>query len=188
MIVVDPPLMPLTVVDARALVAPWGIKMFAGHSVAIDGLLLASVMDTPPAGATVPNDTGKLTVSPAAIVRLGGRTIFPGPDPDGAALTLAVALAMFDVLAVIVTNPVPTPVTGTDTVALPAPKLTVAGTVTTVGSLDFRLTASAAVAGTDRLSVRFCVMPSVTVRLPGQKLIVVTVPPPVTCTWVLAVA
>lgn len=176
-------------VDARALVAPCGMETFEGHAVAIEGLLLASVMDTPPAGAAVANATGKLTVPPSATVRLAGRSIPPAADADIVAVTLAVALGIFDVLAVIVTSPAPTPVTGTATLVLPVPKLTVAGTVATVGLLEFRLTVSAAVAGTDRFSVRFCAAPSLTVRLPGQKLIVVAVlAPDSICTGELAVA
>ena len=96
---------------------------------------------------------------------------------------------MFVALAVIVTDPAATPVTGTDTVVVPVPKLTVAGVVATLTLLELRLMASPAGAGADRFSVRFCVAVPLIVRLPGEKLIVVVVlvPPPVTCTWVLAV-
>ncbi len=103
-------------------------------------------------------------------------------------VTLAVALAMFGALAVIVTAPAATPVTGTDTLVVPVPKLTVAGTVATVVSLELRFTVSPAGAGADRFSVRFCVALPLIVRLPGEKLIVVggAATPLVTCTWVLA--
>lgn len=186
---VDPPLIPLTVAEARPLVAPCGMETLAGHTVAMEGLLLASVMETPPAGATAANVTGKLTEPPAAIVTVAGTTMPPDVDIVWVAVTLAVALAMFGALAVIVTSPAPTPVTGTDALVLPAAKLTVAGTVATVGSVELRLAVSGAAAGAERFSVRFCVVPSLTVRLPGQKLIVVALlPPDVTCTWELAVA
>lgn len=155
---------------------PPDTKSVDGNTVAMEGLLVASVMKTPPAGAAVPNATGKLTVSPGATVTLAGRT---NPGTVGiVTVTVAVALAMPGALAVIDTNPAPTPVTGTDTAVAPGAKLTTAGTVAMVGSLQLRLTANAAAAGAERLSVRFCVVVSLTVRLPGQKLIVVAVVAP----------
>jgi hypothetical protein len=95
---------------------------------------------------------------------------------------LAVALAMFGVLAVMLTEPAATPVTGTATLVAPTPTVTVAGVVATVGSLDVRVTANPAEAGTDRFKVRFWVEAGVIVRLAGQKLIevAVVVPPEVT--------
>lgn len=96
-------------------------------------------------------------------------------------------LARFGALAVRVTDPAPTPVTGTDTLAAPVPRLTSEGTVATVVLLELRVTTKPAGAGADRFSVRFCIVPWESDRLPGQKLIVVAVPPDVTCTWVLAV-
>jgi hypothetical protein len=64
-----------------------------------------------------------------------------------------------------------------------APKLTVAGAVATPGLLELRLIVRPPVgAGADRMSVRFCVVVPLIVRLPGEKLIVVLVPPVVTCT------
>ncbi len=187
-IVADPALLPVTAGATRgALVAPSGMEKSGGHTIAIEELLLASVMGTPPAGAEVPNATGKLTVSPGAKVTFPGRII--PPDAGCVTVTLAVALAMFVALAVIVTDPADTPVTGTDTVAMPVPKLTVAGTVATVAELELRLTTSPAGAGADRFSVRFCVADPLIVRLPGQKLIVVAVVPPdvtSTCPWAVA--
>ena len=70
-------------------------------------------------------------------------------------VTPAVVLAMFIALAVIVTDPADTPVTGTETLAAPAATLTIAGTVATAALLVLRLTVSAAVAGVDKFSVRF---------------------------------
>jgi hypothetical protein len=176
-IVADPALLPVTIVTTRgAVTVPSDTKSVDGNTVAIEGLLVARVMNTPPAGAAVPNPTGKFTVSPGATVALAGRTI---PGTAGiVTVTVAVALAMLGALAVIDTSPAPTPVTGTDTVVAPVPKLTAAGTVATVGSLEVRVTASPAGAGAERLSVRFCVVLSLTVRLPGQKLIVVAVVAP----------
>jgi hypothetical protein len=104
-------------------------------------------------------------------------------------VTLAAALARFGALAVIVTDPADTLVTGTATLVAPAPKLTVAGAVATLRLLELRLTASTDGAGADRFSVRFCIAVPLIVRLPGEKLIVVlvVVTPPVTCTWAVAV-
>jgi hypothetical protein len=103
-------------------------------------------------------------------------------------VTLAVVLGMLPALAVIVADPAATPVTGTETVVAPVPKVTVAGTVATLVLLELRLTASPAAAGADKVRVRFCVAVPEIVR-PPEKLIVVgvTVPPPVTCTVALAV-
>ena len=94
---------------------------------------------------------------------------------------------MFSALAMIVTDPADTPVTGTDTLVATVGTLTAAGTVATAGLVELRLTVSAAVAGTDRFSVRFCVAEPLIVRPAGEKLIVVAVTLPVTCTWDLAV-
>jgi hypothetical protein len=54
----DPAATPVTVIVARVLVAPSGMVKVLGNTVAIEVLLLASVMDTPPAGAPAPNVTG----------------------------------------------------------------------------------------------------------------------------------
>jgi hypothetical protein len=172
-------------VDAPALVAPCGMETLAGHTVATEGLLLASVMDTPPVGAAVPNVTGKLAVLPDTNVTLTGNRM----PPAAACATIAVAVALpkLDALAVIVTDPADTPLTGTDTLVLPVPKLTVAGTVATDALLELRLTVSAAAGVADRFSVRFCVAEPLIVRLAGEKFIVVAVTLPVTCTWELAV-
>src|SRR5271154_141162 len=74
-------------------------------------------------------------------------------------LTVAVALGRFGavVLAVIVAVPGNTPVTGTFTVVALAAKVTVAGTVATVASLEARLITNPAGAGADNVSTRFCV-------------------------------
>jgi len=94
---------------------------------------------------------------------------------------------MFAALAVIVTDPATTPVTGTGTLVPPAGKLTVAGTLATAGLLEFRSTVSAVTAGSERFSVRFCVAGALIVRLAGQKLIVVWGGPP-EFTWICALA
>ena len=141
-----------------------------GYTVAIEVSLLASVMDTPPEGATVPNDTGKLTVLPGMTVTLTGNRM--PPAAGCVTLTVAVALGRLTALAVIVTVPPDAPVTGTETLVAPVPKLTAAGTAATVALLELRVTASGAEAGADRLSVRFWVELPLIVRFTGEKLIV----------------
>src|ERR1035437_8158381 len=185
--VANPALIPLTVVTVRGvLVTPSGMRRFDGHAIAIEGSLLASVMNTPPAGAAVPKVIGKLTVSPGAKVTFPGRRI--PPAAGCVTVTLAVALAMFGALAVIVTDPAAIPVTGTAALVIPVAKLTVAGAEATAALLELRLTTSAARAGADRFSVRFCVAVPLMVRQIGEKLIVMApVPPLVTCTLALAV-
>lgn len=183
----DPAPTPDTVIATRALVAPSGMVKVLGNTVAIEELLLASVMDKPPAGAAAPNVTGKLTVLPTGTVTLAGSTI--PPAAAWVTFTEAVALPKAGAVAVTITDPAATLVTGTDTLVAPVAKVTVPGTVATVGSLVPRLTVSAAAAGVERFSVRFCVRIPLIVRLPGEKLIVVLVgvPPPVTCACTLAV-
>lgn len=164
------------------MVAPSGIETLAGHTVAVDGLLLVSVTVTPPAGAAVPKVRARFTELPDVTVTLAGSRMDAAAVAVCVTVTLAVVLARLGALAVMVTDPAATPVTGTETLVAPVPKLTVAGIVATVMSLEIRLTARAAGDGADKFSVRFCVVPWETVRLPGQKLIVVAVVPDVTCT------
>jgi hypothetical protein len=57
------------------VVAPSEIKRLAGHTVAVDGLLLVSVTVTPPAGAGVPKLTGRFTALPGVSVTLAGSRI-----------------------------------------------------------------------------------------------------------------
>ena len=186
--VADPPLIPRSVVTRRrALVSPSGIVKFEGNTTTIEGSLLASVMNTPPAGAAVPKLIGKLTVSPGAKLTLPGTSI--PPAAGCVTVKLAVALAMFGALAVMVADPADTAVTGSTTLVEPVPKLAVAGTVATAVLLELRLTTSPAGAGADRFSVRFCAAAALIVRLPGQKLIVrAVVTPDATRTCPLAVA
>jgi hypothetical protein len=123
---------------------------------------------------------------PTGTVTLTGTTI----PPAAACVTVteAVALPKPDALAVMITDPAATLVTGTDTLVAPVAKITVAGAVATVGSLVPRLTVSAVAAGAERFSVRFCVRIPLIVTLPGEKLIVLLVAaPPVTCACTLAV-
>lgn len=158
--------------------------MLVGHTVAIEGLLLARVMDTPPTGAAVPNVTGKFPVLPDVIVTFTGNRM--PPAAACATATVAVALPKFSALAVMVTDPADTPVTGTETLVAPVATLTTAGTVATAELVVLRFTVSATAAGVDKFSVRFCVAEPLIVELAGEKLIVIAVTPPVTCTCEVA--
>jgi hypothetical protein len=183
----DPAPTPVTVIATRVLVAPSGMKMVLGNAVAIEELLLASVMDTPPVGAAAPNVTGKLTELATGTVTPTGTTI--PPAAAWVTVTEAVALPRPVALAVMITDPAATLVTGTDTLVVPAAKVAVGGTVATAGLLALRLTVNAAAVGAERFSVRFCVRSPLIVTLGCEKLIVVLVggPPPLTCACTLAV-
>jgi hypothetical protein len=181
----DPLLTPLTVCTGlEVLVAPAGMVKLEGDTAATAELLLASVMVTPPEGAAVPNVTGKFTVLPAATVTPEGSRM--PPAAACVTVTVAVAPAIPAALAVMVTDPAATPVTGTDKVVL-VPKVIAAGTVATDALLELRLTTSPAGAGADRFSVKSCVTVPLIVMLPGEKPMVIAAPP-ATCTWALAVA
>jgi hypothetical protein len=111
---------------------------------------------------------------------LAGRLIAAGE----VTVTPAVAFETPSALAVMVADPAATPVTGAGTLVAFAAKLTVAGVVALLESLELRLTIRPpADAGPDRFSVRFCVEPALIARLPGEKLMVVPeAVPEVTCT------
>jgi hypothetical protein len=73
-------------------------------------------------------------------------------------------------LAVIVTVPADTPVTGTFTLADPGLPVTVDGTVATVGSLEVRFMTIALAGAEERNSIRFCGVPVLIVNPPtGTK-------------------
>src|SRR5579863_5448342 len=117
--------------------------------------LLLRFTVTPPVGAGVPKVTANGTDCVGPTVTFGGRLIVPG----AITVTVAVVSAMFgDELACIVVVPGVTPVTGTGMLEMPDGNVTEAGTVATPGLLEVKLmfTPSGG-AGTDRLSVRFCV-------------------------------
>jgi hypothetical protein len=101
-----------------------------------------------------------------------------------ATVTLLLAVPNPGVLAIIVTEPAATPVTGTLTAPEPAVKVTVAGTVATFGLFELRLAVTPLPGADDRFSVRFCIAPALMVRpLTGEKKLVP--PPAVTWTWAL---
>jgi hypothetical protein len=97
-----------------------------------------------------------------------------------AMVTVAVAVPKPGAVAVIVTDPAATPVTGTLTLPEPAAPFTVTGTVATLGLLELRVTISPPAAADDRFRVRFCVEPTLTVKpLTGEKKLL----PPLAVTW-----
>ena len=177
-IIADPMLAPVTTGARLGADAFCGINIFSGATVAFDGSLLLNVMNTPPAGAAVPNVTGNGPDWPGGTVIFAGRMI---PDSAEDTVTLAVVTPKFGVLAVIVAEPAPTPVTGTLTLVPNAPNVTTAGTVATPGLVEVKLAVSPpAGAGPDRFRVIFCVKPGVVAKLAGEKKLL---PPPVTtCT------
>ena len=125
-----------------------------------------------PAGAGPDRFNVRFPVEPVVTVRLPGvKKLLPPLETT--TVTPAFALGIPAALAVIVTEPTDTPVTGTATLVVLAANVTVAGTVVTLRLLELRLTGKPpAGAGPDRVSVKFPVEPALIVRLPGEKLIV----------------
>ena len=149
-------------------------------------LLLASETVTPPTGAAALKVTWSAADWFSPTVKLAGREM--APEETFVTVTLAFVAEIPDALAVILADPAETPVTGTEMLVPPAPKVTVTGTVATAGLLELKLTASPVEMGAERSKARFPVVPPPIVRLPGEKLNVGggVVLPPVTCTGALA--
>ena len=130
------------------------------------GSLLVRVMNTV-VGAGIPKLTGNETeLKPGWAITLAGKMIPLTTD------TLAVepeTVAMLE-LAVIVAEPVATPVTGTFTLVVFAGIVIVAGTVAVVVSEELKLTTRLVGEAADKFSARFCVPPTLTVAVPGGKL------------------
>ena len=142
--------------------------------------LLFSAIVTPPAGAACDRLTANTADCPSPMLVLAGTLIVTIPVFT---FTVAVTLTRPTALAVIVTEPEATPVTVTGTLVAPGPKLTLAGTVALLVSLEVRLTVKplAGAAGA-RFSMRFPVAPTLIDSGDPVKLIVgadtVTVPLP----------
>ena len=165
----DPIPAPLTCGCVAGVVAPAAMETLAG-AVTLVVSLLARFTVKPPAGAGADRVTVNALDWPKPSVVRAGTLI----DRETCTVTLAVAFAMPAALAVIVTGPpAATPVTVTGTLAAPAAKFTVAGTVVTPVLLEFRLTVKPpADAGVDKFSVRVPVEPALIVRGDPVKLIV----------------
>ena len=74
---VDPELTPVTVGVMATVVIPCGTRIVDGDTVAIDGDLLARLIETPPDGAAAASDTGSVTVCPWFTETLVGSTMVP---------------------------------------------------------------------------------------------------------------
>ncbi len=185
-ITADPAPRPLTCAGVCENVFPAAMKI-AGVTEAVVRLLLARETVTPPAGAGALNETASVADWFTPTVKLAGREIAPADTL--VTVTMAFAPAIPGALAVILTEPAEMPVTVTDVLVTPAPKLTVAGTVATAGLLELRFTASPVESGAESCKTRFPVALPLIVRLPGAKLNVGGggVLPPVTCTGALTV-
>jgi hypothetical protein len=148
-------------------VAPAAIETEVGETVTFVRSLLASVTVTPPAGAGDGNEMANAADWPGATVTFAGRMI---ALPDWT-LAVAVALATFGALAVMVAVPAATPVTATVAVVWFCGMFTDAGIVTIPpGDALNRTDKPPAGAGVDNVRVRFLVSGPVRLTLCGEKL------------------
>ena len=113
---------------------PAAIVTFAGDTVTFEESLLANETVTPFEAAGEGSVTGNGTERPRPIVTLDGRMIGAELTTD----TFAILSGAPAALAWTVANPGATPVTGTITLVVNAAKLTLAGTVAIVVSLELR--------------------------------------------------
>lgn len=132
--------------------APAAINTVVGVIVTFDVSLLCSVTKVPPAGADPVNEIGNGIDCPVPTLRFCG-SVMP---PRFATATFAVVSAKLGrELARIIVKPAEMLVTGTFTLVAPATKVTVDGTVATLGWSELRLTVSPAGAGPDSVNSMF---------------------------------
>jgi len=132
--------------------------------VAIAESPLLSVTVRPPAGAAVERVIGNATDCPTPTVSPVGSVIVPGATT----VTFAVAGTTLVPLAVITVEPGATPVTGTFTEVAPVENVTAGTTVAAPVFEELRLIITPpAGAGAGSVSVRFCVVVPVIVRVFG---------------------
>ena len=149
----EPMLTAVTVGCVVGVVAPAAMNTVAADTVILVVSLLVKATVTPPAGA----GTGKVTAYgvdwPIATEVFVGRPMVPALTT----FTVAVVSGTFgEALPWITVEPMLIPVTGTVTLVVPAPKVTLAGTVAVVGFVEVRLMVKPlAGAAADRVSVRF---------------------------------
>ena len=149
----EPMLTAVTVGCVVGVVAPAAMVTLAADTVTFVVSLLVKATVTPPAGA----GTGRVTAYgmdwPIATEAFAGRPMVPALTT----FTVAVVSGTFgEELPWITVEPMLTPVTGTLTVVVPAPKVTLAGTVAVLGLVDVRLMVKPpAGAAADRVRVRF---------------------------------
>ena len=137
--------------------------------------------NTPPGPAAVASVTGYCRDCPTPSARLAGVCI--GAEAD-ATVTVAVAVPKFGTVAVITVEPAATAVTGTLTLVALAAKVTVAGTVATLGLLELRLTVRPELAPADRFKVSVPEAPTLRLRLEEEKELL----PPDDITWTCVLA
>jgi hypothetical protein len=129
-----PTFTPVTCGCVAGVVCPAAMVTLAGDTVTFAGSLLANVTVTPLEEAGEGSVTGNATERPRPTVTLDGRLM----GAELTTVTPAVLSGAPAALAWMVTAPGATPVTGTLTLVANAAKLTLAGTVATVVSLELR--------------------------------------------------
>ncbi len=147
---VVPTLLPLITGCVPGAVCPAGIKTLAGTMVAMVGSTIEKFTVVPPSGAADESETLKAALCPTPTVGVAGRLI----EPSVATVTAAVVSARIELLAWITAWPLIKECTGTWTLVAFVGKLTVLGTVATVGVSELRLTVTPAGAGAESVSVR----------------------------------
>src|ERR1035437_530108 len=143
--------------------------MLDGLIVSFEVSLLESVTVTPPGRAGLVKNTGSAADSPGATLTPEANEIFEFE----LTVTAAVALGTLGTpaVAVIVANPVPTPLTGTLTPVALAWKAADAGTEATPGLLELNETVRPlAGAGDERFKAKFCVPDPLMASDGGEKL------------------
>jgi hypothetical protein len=138
-IVAAPMPAPVTCAGVAAVVAPCGMRTVAGVTVTFEASLLANATVTPPAGAGAGSVTTKAADSPSLTGVFAGAPIVTPVTFTVAVAVAGLKMALMFALAVITAVPPATAVTGTCTLVAPAAKVTLAGTVARVGSLELRL-------------------------------------------------
>jgi hypothetical protein len=164
-----PTFAPLTTGWLAGAIWPAAMDTVAGEKPTVVGSELERVTVTPPAGAASGRVIGNGVDAPSPAVTPEGRPIGPAETT----VTFAVVSAMNGVaLAWMTAVPTATPVTGTLTVVAFAAKLTVAGTVRIVVSLELRWMVVAVGAAADSVSVRFLVFNPVMLAVAGVNVAV----------------
>ena len=163
-----PILTPVTCGWMNGVVCPAGMVTVNEEMLTLAGSLLTSVMVTGDEGADV-KLTFRATDWPRTGLKLAGTLTLPA----GRTVTLVVASAMFVPLAWITAEPGVRLVTGTFTVVAFAAKVTVGGTLATLGLLELRaMVRPPDGAAAERFSTAFTVAAPVIVMLGCAKVTV----------------
>ena len=163
-----PTVTPVTWGAVRGCVAPAGIVTVAGEMVALP-LLAVNVTVTPPTGAPADKVTWNAIVFPTETLLLKGSEMIP----LACTVMEAVALVMLAIaeLAVMVVEPMATPVREMLVLVAPAAKVAVAGMVAMPVGLAAKLTTRPPTgAGADRVKLSVCGVAPISVKPPvGPK-------------------